>query len=236
MNFVNASGHCVPVEIRRRKGTRRLRLSLGQQNQVVASVPWHVSQRAVVQFIEQHRTWLDAQLAQLPALCSLSSWFQRHPRISASGDVFALRIEDRECRQPNYCFEQQGAVLVLRLPVIHETAIRQLIRRFAKDALTCRVAYHAKRLGLNYTTLSVRDQASRWGSCSARRGISLNWRLILLTPSLQDYVILHELAHLSEMNHGPNFWALLDLYDPQRVRHEAELDACAAELMRVARA
>jgi predicted metal-dependent hydrolase len=97
------------------------------------------------------------------------------------------------------------------------------------------VAYHAKRFGLSYSVLSVRDQSSRWGSCSARRGISLNWRLILLQPELQDYIILHELAHLTEMNHGKGFWALLDIYDPNRITHEANIDKTSAELMRVAR-
>ena len=97
------------------------------------------------------------------------------------------------------------------------------------------MAYHAKRLGLHYRVLSVRDQSSRWGSCSAGRGISLNWRLVLLRPELQDYVILHELAHLTEMNHGKVFWALLDQYDPDRIRHERAIDKVSAELMRVAR-
>ena len=65
--------------------------------------------------------------------------------------------------------------------------------------------------------------------------MSLNWRLILLPPELQDYVILHELAHLTEMNHSARFWALLERYDPQRAEHEAALDALSARLMRVGR-
>jgi predicted metal-dependent hydrolase len=236
MDFLSSNGLRVPVEIRRRKGTRHLRLRLGHQNQVIASVPWHVSDRGVAKFIDQQREWLDTQLAKVPKVSTLSEWLQRYPQMTASGDVFALRIEASTRLKADYCFDQGGSVLVLRLPVIDEASLLQLTRRFAKDALTCRVAYHAKRLGLHYSALSVRDQTSRWGSCSARRGISLNWRLILLSPELQDYIILHELAHLTEMNHGPHFWALLDQYDPARVAHEATLDALGSEYMRVARA
>lgn len=235
MDFLSSSGQCVPVEIRRRKGTRHLRLRLGHQNQVVASVPWHASDRVVVKFIEQQREWLDAQLAKVPKVTTLMEWLQLNPQMTASGDVFVLRIETSQHQKADYCFDQEGTVLVLRLPVIDETSLLQLTRRFAKDALTCRVAYHAKRLGLHYSGLSVRDQSSRWGSCSSKRGISLNWRLILLRPELQDYIILHELAHLTEMNHGRHFWAMLDQYDPQRVAHEASLDVIGAEFMRVAR-
>lgn len=235
MDFVTASGDSVPIEMRRRKGTRHMRLSLGQQNQVVASMPWHTSDRAVAKFIEKQRHWLQSQLNSAAKVHSLGQWLELNPRLTASGDVFELRIERRAGRRVDYCFDQEGSVLVLRMPEVDELALRSLVRRFTVDALTCRVAYHAKRLNLEYTRMSVRDQSSRWGSCSARRTLSLNWRLILLRPKLQDYIILHELAHLTQMNHGQRFWALLDQYDPERIAHEAELHSISAELMRVGR-
>ena len=125
---------------------------------------------------------------------------------------------------------------MLRLPDVQDGALlMRVVRHFAKDALHCRTAYHAKRLGLKIPVVSVRDQSSRWGSCSSRGTVSLNWRLVLLKPELQDYVILHELAHLTEMNHSKRFWALLDQYDPQRVANEAALDAITPTIMRVGR-
>ena len=235
MDFLSANGQIVPVEIRRRKNTRHLRLTLGHKNQIVASVPWHTSERTVGKFMEKQKFWLDAQLSKAPPIYTLSEWLNLHPLITASGDVFEVRIEATELCQASYTFDQGGAMLLLRLPEVDEASLVKLLRRFAKDALTCRVAYHAKRFGLSYRELSVRDQSSRWGSCSVRRAISLNWRLVLLRPELQDYIILHELAHLSEMNHGKDFWMLLDQYDPDRITHEAAIDKISAELMRIAR-
>ena len=165
----------------------------------------------------------------------MTEWLDLNPLITACGDVFKVIIEATELRQASYVLDQGGAVLVLRLPKVDEASLFKLLRRFARDTLACRMAYHAKRFGLSYSLLSVRDQSSRWGSCSARRGISLNWRLVLLRPELQDYIILHELAHLTEMNHGKCFWSLLDQYDPNRIAHEVAIDATSAELMRVAR-
>lgn len=225
----------MPVFIRRRKGTKHLRLSIGQNNQVIASVPWHTSDRKVANFIDEQRQWLEGQLSSAPKVYSLMQWLTQEPHLTASGDVFDVRIEPSVKRSADYIFDQGGAVLVLRLPRVEERSLRALVSLFAKDSLVCRVAYHSKRLGLKYGSLSVRDQSSRWGSCSARRGISLNWRLLLLSPALQDYIILHELAHLSEMNHSKRFWTLLDHYDPLRVVHEAELDQVSAKLMRVGR-
>ena len=235
MDFLSANGQIVPVEIRRRKNTRHLRLTLGHKNQIVASVPWHTSERTVGKFMEKQKFWLDAQLSKAPPIYTLSEWLNLHPLITASGDVFEVRIEATELYQSSYTFDQGGAMLLLRLPEVDEASLVKLLRRFAKDALTCRVAYQAKRFGLSYRAISIRNQSSRWGSCSARRCISLNWRLILLRPELQDYIILHELSHLTEMNHGKGFWTLLDQYDPERIKHEVAIDKVSAELMRVAR-
>jgi len=239
MHFTLSDDQQVPIEIRRRKGTRHLKLSIGHRNQIVLSVPYHCSDKAALEFADKQRAWIVQQLQKTPQARSLVDWLREHPRISASGDLFHVSIQQvTDRKRADYTFTAGGSELVLRIPASSEDcelAVLQLVRRFAKDALMCRVAYHAKRLGLEYTKLSVRDQSSRWGSCSSRRGISLNWRLVLLDPKLQDYVILHELAHLTEMNHSSRFWKLLDTYDPERVQNDRRIDSLTAEYMRVGR-
>jgi predicted metal-dependent hydrolase len=71
------------------------------------------------------------------------------------------------------------------------------------------VLFHAERLGLRAKRIAVRDQSSRWGSCSTTGVLSFSWRLVLAPPLVLDYVAAHEVAHLAEMNHGPRFWALV---------------------------
>ena len=77
----------------------------------------------------------------------------------------------------------------------------------AKDARPnkARLIWYVK---LRPKRLTVRDQTSRWGSCSSTGALSFSWRLILAPPLILDYVAAHEVAHLAEMNHGPRFWAL----------------------------
>lgn len=226
----------VSVEIRRRKGTKHLKLTLGHRNQIIASVPRRCSSDAALKFVEAQRAWLEQQLAQAPQPRTIDDWLSEHPQVTASGDRFHVRVERTQRARADYTFDNSGADLVLRLPKnATEGALLRLVRSFAKDALHCRVAYQAKWLGFAIPPVSVRNQSSRWGSCSASGKLSLNWRLILLAPELQDYVILHELAHLTEMNHSKRFWALLGTYDPNRVAHEAELDRIGPALMRVGR-
>ena len=233
-------GSSVPVEVRRRKGARHLRLSVNHRNQPVASAPWHCPATEIERFLRRNGNWLVRQLADAPPTRTLTDWLAEHPWLSGSGDRFFVRSERIAGKRAGYAFDNGGAEIVLRLPAAAdgddaETALRAVVRGFARDALGCRVAYQARRLELSCGRVTVRDQHGRWGSCSSSGGVSLNWRLVLLPPELQDYVILHELAHLRELNHSGRFWALLEAYDPERRAHEVALEQRTPELMRVAR-
>lgn len=79
----------------------------------------------------------------------------------------------------------------------------------ARALILERLAYFNRFYQFNYQGVSVRNQSSRWGSCSQRKNLNFNYRLIYLPDSLRDYVIVHELCHLQEMNHSQNFWHLV---------------------------
>jgi predicted metal-dependent hydrolase len=91
----------------------------------------------------------------------------------------------------------------------HPRRVLDFLKSEARKELEMRVTAHTSRIGLKHTRLTVRDTASRWGSCSAQRSLSFSWRLILAPPFVLDYVVAHEVAHMREMNHGPKFWKLV---------------------------
>lgn len=95
------------------------------------------------------------------------------------------------------------------------------LRAEAKADLSARVAHHAANLGVQPKRISIRDQSSRWGSCSTTGTISFSWRLIFAPSYVLDYVAAHEVAHLREMNHGPRFWRLVrdTVPDVQKARN-----------------
>ncbi|MFV8248695.1 SprT family zinc-dependent metalloprotease [Bdellovibrio bacteriovorus] len=97
----------------------------------------------------------------------------------------------------------------------HPTAlkeIRHFYKREAVDFLSERVKFWAGEMNLHPSQVKFREQKTRWGSCSSRKVINLNWRLIVFTQEIIDYVIVHELAHLQHMNHSSHFWGLVEKY------------------------
>ena len=105
----------------------------------------------------------------------------------------------------------------------------------AKAYLPVRVASWGKRFGLSPKSVRVGNQRSRWGSCSSKGVLSLNWRLLLLEPSLHDYVICHELAHLKIMDHSQNYWNYLSKMNPKATELDRKLNKVSREIMSVGR-
>ena len=84
---------------------------------------------------------------------------------------------------------------------------REAGKRLAKELLLKKCRYFAERMGVSYGTVTVREQKTRWGSCSAKGNLNFNWKLVLMPPEILDYVVVHELAHRLQMNHSAAFWA-----------------------------
>lgn len=87
-------------------------------------------------------------------------------------------------------------------------------RQAAKEYIPKRAAHFAALLGVTYENITIRDQKTRWGSCSSKGTLSFNWRLMLAPPAVLDYVVIHELCHRKEMNHSPRFWRLVEQIMP----------------------
>lgn len=80
------------------------------------------------------------------------------------------------------------------------------LKEQARAILTAKAAYYARLMGVQYNRIFIKEQKTVWGSCSAKGNLNFNWKLILTGPDQLEYVVVHELAHLKEMNHSPAFW------------------------------
>lgn len=199
------------VEVRRHPGARRLTLRVSRTRRaVIVTLPVQCDLGEAGNFINRNLEWVRERLDSLPrpvpftdgALMPLRGDFHR---IAFSGKRGANGIVQRETSG-------------LAVPELHvggraEHAPRRLrdwLFEEARRDLDARVLHHARTLGVAPKRIAVRDQATRWGSCSTTGVLSFSWRLILAPARILDYVAAHEVAHLTEMNHGPRFWALVE--------------------------
>lgn len=96
----------------------------------------------------------------------------------------------------------------------------------AKQILPARIQYYAKIMGVTYGRITLREQKTRWGSCSSKGNLNFNWKLALMPDEILDYVVVHELAHRMEMNHSDKFWKIVENVLPDYRERRKWLKEC----------
>ncbi len=217
VQLLKVDGLPAPVEVRRHPTARRLTLRVSHSARtVVLTIPRYTDVREADRFLAKSLDWVRERLECVPDAVPFTH-----------GAVLPLRGVKHELllagpRRGHAVVEVDagGAGELPRLVV--SGAVEHGARRLrdwlgseARRDLEGRVAFHCQRLNLKARRISVRDQKSRWGSCSSEGQLSFSWRLVLAPPLVLDYVAAHEVAHLAEMNHGPRFWKLVKQTMPQ---------------------
>ncbi|WP_296836127.1 M48 family metallopeptidase [Butyrivibrio sp.] len=110
------------------------------------------------------------------------------------------------------------------------TLLEKRYKKAASDFFPLRVQHFEKIMGVHHKKIVIRDQKTRWGSCSTSGTLSFNWRLIMAPPEVLDYVVVHELAHFTHMDHSKAFWATVESVMPDYDRHRKWLNEHGQEL------
>jgi predicted metal-dependent hydrolase len=208
-----------------------------ESNQYVTlKMPMRQAERHGMSFLQEHADWVCQFLDSPQRLPQLRHYLMRHPRLAIAGHWYHLEMRFQSGSSGYRIDEVKRRVemsLNPRMPA--EAHMLSILRTIARDALVDRVGFLSARIGEKAHGVTVRDQRSRWGSCSETGGISLNWRLILISPKLQDHVILHELAHLRHFDHSRDFHDFLESLDPRSREHAGKLDREAVKVMGLGR-
>jgi predicted metal-dependent hydrolase len=215
-------GAVYSVELRRHRRARRYTLRVQAATRtVVLTMPLRGSLREAKAFAERNGGWIAARLKRLPQAVPFAEGIElplrdvphRIVHRAARGTVW---IEAAEA-MPLLCVAGDRAHLARR--------VRDFLKREAKRDLEAASRHYAEMLGVSVRRVSVRDQASRWGSCTAAGVLSYSWRLIFAPPYVLDYLAAHEVAHLVEMNHSPKFWRVVARVCPDWRRAKGWLGA-----------
>lgn len=223
-------GEIYPVRLRRHSQARRYTLRVhAASRDVVLTMPPRGSVRQAREFAQKNGAWIAARLRRLPD----SVPFAHGTRLPLRG--VDHRIDHRRGERGTVWIEPNGGepqLCVAGAAPHVPRRVRDYLKREAKRDLEAASRAAAQALGVTIKRVSVRDQSSRWGSCSSTGVLSYSWRLILAPTFVLDYLAAHEVAHVIEMNHSRRFWRLVEKICPDMGRAKAWLDAHGADLHR----
>ena len=204
---LDIDGRSVRIRLRRNHRARRytLRLPAGG-GEPILTLPADGSLRAARRFVEREKQWLADKMEFRPTVIPF-----------ADGALVPLRGVNHRVVHTGARRGTVRRVEETALPELHVSGdiahlhrrLTDWMKREARRDLEAAVARHAASISRQPSNITIRDTASRWGSCSAKGGLSFSWRLVLAPPRILDYVAAHEVAHLREMNHSPRFWRIV---------------------------
>lgn len=217
-----ADGRRIPYRIRVSPRSRRVRLTLNPRDGLVMVTPPGVSRLQLARLAHEWRDWVahqldalgidefgaaDADGIELPDTILLAGleeeWDVLHRHTSSASARVTMK-DDGQLLLSGGSGDVPARV----------AALRRWVMRRARDTLPECLEEVAEETGLDFASVTVRAQRRRWGSCSTRGDISLNYQLLFLPPPLLRHVLLHELCHTVEMNHSPRFWATVRRFEP----------------------
>ncbi len=219
------------VRLRRHRQARRYTLRIqAATREVILTIPPRGTLKEARDFAQKHGGWIAARLGRLPEAVRFA------PGVMVPLRGLPHRIVHRRGARGFVWTELNGTGERL-LCVAGETPhvdrrISDFLRREARRDLEVASRRYANQLGVAIRRIAVRDQASRWGSCSTTGVLSFSWRLILAPGFVLNYLAAHEVAHLVEMNHSPRFWRLVQRLCPGHERAKVWLDVHGSDLHR----
>ena len=234
---ISLRGRDVPYVFSRVPRRKHVHLVVGPDGELQVRCPWHCSRAEAHEFIIKHTDWvLDAldrhrserrpPLVTGTELTFLDSTLRL--RVDMDAQLSLLDRPDQAACADGQAVQagkfgsghvmRNGRNLRVRSGTLSQANIRSLLESWyrgqANRLLPARLYKFARKLGMMPHRVAVRGQRTRWGSCSSRGAISLNWRLLLLPTQLSDYVLVHELCHLRYLDHSPAYWRLVESIIP----------------------
>ena len=200
--------------VKRSSRRTKITITIERDRAVVVHAPNHASDEAIARIVEAKRYWIYEKTGHGRKYTD-----RPHPpgkelvngeSALYLGRSYRIEIVDNETE----CIRFDQRFLVPASRACHKGVMREWYIARAKERILPRVVKQARELGVSFGQARIVDSRYRWGSCTVRDNINLNWRLIKAPIFVIDYVIAHELAHLLESNHTPRFWNIVKTQAP----------------------
>lgn len=206
------------IFLRKSRRAKRFRLQIDPKGVFTLTTPWLAPKWTIHLFLKKHSGWIEKQMEKIETQKQIRPDFKYR-----SGDTFyyfgepvTLDIRPSDRKRPTIKIRGNKMLITLYKHISEPEglkAVKKTIEKFyrekAEEVIHDRLQFFNEYYGFLYNRVTLRDQKSRWGSCSRLKNLNFNWKLIMAPIEVIDYVVVHELCHLKEMNHSSRYWALV---------------------------
>ncbi len=206
-------------QLKRNSRSGSIRVSIDHRSQILVSAPKLYPKILIENFLKQQEPWILQKKAQV----SKSQVKIKQNEIYLFGEKYLIVHNIDQNLTPKISIIQNQLIINQLKPGSYQTKLENFLKNTALKYLSQKTAILAKKMNISYQRIGIRQQKSRWGSCSSLGNLNFNWRLIHYPPAVINYVIIHELAHRQEANHSKSFWQLVAKYDPDYQKHKKAL-------------
>lgn len=244
MDYLRIGDRVIEYELRKSKKAQRLVMTI-KGTKMIVSVPRFVTLAHARDYLESNKDQILKKLEKIEAKTTNNNSTKNY--ISGEKHLYRGRYYPLHIEEMTGSTKDSGTFAVFvgsRIQITITPGLteqeksneaKRLLEQWyigqAKKLLPEQVDYYAKQLNLSYSVLRIKDQKTKWGSCSSKKAINLNWRIIMAPNQVIAYVILHELVHLKHMNHSRDFWMTLESYFPDCKKWRKWLKDNGNELM-----
>lgn len=202
------------IDIIKRLPRRSISLHINHDGALEVRAPKYVPEFIIQRFVASKSGWIEKTRRKLTSLPKTTKpTYTEGSVFRLGGKEYTLHVTDGNAivLTPTKLFFPKKFMSRARYHM------EVFCRKFAKLFLTERLSHYAEKMGVSYKRVSIRDTSSRWGSCSSSGTISFSYRLVLAELHIIDYVVIHELAHVTFHHHRPSFWAHVASYYPDYI-------------------
>lgn len=204
-------------------------ITIDEQANVIVKIPINANKQVITKFIESKSSWIEKhrniQLEKIERFSKILNY----DSILLYGDLYKITYSS----STKEIIRLKDEII---FPEKHKDKIIESIKKYMKqlfiDIIKERVKYYETVTNIKCCNVSLSSSKSKWGSCSTKKALKFNFRLIMLKPELIDYVVLHELCHVKEMNHSSKFWNLMFEYskDWKKLRNQLKQNSILSKL------
>ena len=211
---------------------KTLSITIGKNGEIIVKAPIFLSENKINEFIDKKKNWIEKHTTKIKNINRQFSDVISTRKILLFNDLYNVE-EINNLKQTTF---QNNTLYIKPCKTLEEREllIKKWYLKNAKEILSNRLEYFSNIMNLEYKSFKLTNAKTKWGSCSTLKKIDLNWRLIMLKSELQDYVIVHELCHLLEMNHSDRFYKCVEsvLKDYKKRRNDIKNSSFVLQLYR----